>query len=123
MSHSYVLLSNHFFYSLFLIFVELIPCSGPEAIAVVDYTLKVLQAVGLRWGPAHTEVMLTADGPRLIEVNARWHAANFYPIVKRCYGYDALTATVDAYMNPGTRCVSNHSMYITNYHNATWYCI
>ena len=38
---------------------------------------------------------------RLIEVNARFHAQHFYPLARACLGYDALTATMDSYFNPG----------------------
>jgi biotin carboxylase len=41
--------------------------------ALVAYTFAVLDALGIRNGPAHTEVMLTADGPRHIETGARMH--------------------------------------------------
>lgn len=44
---------------------------GPEHHALVDYTLAALDALGVRFGPAHTEVMLTARGPVLIESGAR----------------------------------------------------
>ena len=36
-----------------------------------EYTQKVLDALGIRWGAAHNEVMLTEKGPRLIETGAR----------------------------------------------------
>jgi biotin carboxylase len=39
--------------------------------AVWPYTRQVLDAVGIRNGPSHTEVMLTPSGPRLIEIGAR----------------------------------------------------
>lgn len=37
------------------------------------YAKAVLDAVGIRTGAAHIEIMLTDDGPRLIEVGARPH--------------------------------------------------
>ncbi|MCA9781081.1 MAG: ATP-grasp domain-containing protein, partial [Candidatus Eremiobacteraeota bacterium] len=36
-----------------------------------EYTKRVLDALGIRWGAAHNEVMLTQNGPRLIETGAR----------------------------------------------------
>ena len=36
-----------------------------------DYTQKALDALGIRWGATHTEVMQTSEGPRLIETGAR----------------------------------------------------
>jgi predicted ATP-grasp superfamily ATP-dependent carboligase len=38
---------------------------------LVRYTTYCLDALGVREGAAHSEVMLTADGPRLVEVNSR----------------------------------------------------
>jgi hypothetical protein len=82
---------------------ELVSAEGEDERAVCDYCVSALQALDLRWGPAHTEVRLTAAGPRLVEVNARWHGQNFVPITRRCLGTDAITATLDAYFKPGTR--------------------
>ena len=30
----------------------------------------------------------------------RWHSANFYELCQRCCGYDAISATLDAYFDP-----------------------
>ncbi len=35
------------------------------------YTQSVLDALGVRWGAAHNEIMLTKNGPRLIETSPR----------------------------------------------------
>eukprot|EP00930_Biecheleria_cincta_P039118 TRINITY_DN26908_c0_g2_i1.p1 TRINITY_DN26908_c0_g2~~TRINITY_DN26908_c0_g2_i1.p1 ORF type:complete len:500 (+),score=75.65 TRINITY_DN26908_c0_g2_i1:31-1530(+) len=43
----------------------------PRRAAVLEYTFSCLDAVGLRHGAAHTEIVFTACGPRLLEVNAR----------------------------------------------------
>ncbi len=40
---------------------------------VVAYARGVLDAVGMRFGAAHVEIMLTAEGPVLIEMAARAH--------------------------------------------------
>lgn len=39
--------------------------------AVVDVADRAIRAIGLVSGAVHTEIALTADGPRVIEVNAR----------------------------------------------------
>jgi biotin carboxylase len=36
-----------------------------------DYVFEVLNAVGFDWGMAHVELILTRDGPMLVEVNPR----------------------------------------------------
>jgi ATP-grasp domain len=45
----------------------------PVVAGLVEYARAALDAVGFRFGAAHTEIMQTADGPRLIEINARPH--------------------------------------------------
>ncbi|MFG2139891.1 ATP-grasp domain-containing protein [Streptomyces sp. NPDC048650] len=53
--------------------MDWVPEDRPEVPELIRYTRGVLDAIGFRWGAAHVEVMMTADGPRLIEVNARPH--------------------------------------------------
>jgi biotin carboxylase len=43
----------------------------PERESLVPYVESVLDALGVRFGLAHSEVMLTATGPVLIEIGAR----------------------------------------------------
>jgi biotin carboxylase len=50
---------------------EFLPEDAPEVGSLVDYTRQVAAAVGIRNGCSHAEVMLTAEGPRLIEIAAR----------------------------------------------------
>lgn len=80
---------------------ELVDVSSNKEEEVCEYAIKILQAQGLKWGPTHTEIKYTSKGPRLIEINARWHAQNFPPLVQRSIGYDAVTVTLDAFFNPG----------------------
>ena len=53
--------------------VEWQPPDDPAVPGLVEYTRRFLDAVGFRFGAAHVELMLTGDGPRLIELNARPH--------------------------------------------------
>jgi biotin carboxylase len=53
--------------------MEWVAPSDPAVATVVRYAREVLTAVGLRLGAAHVEIMLTDDGPLLIEVGARAH--------------------------------------------------
>ena len=46
---------------------------------------QVLSRIGYRQGPAHTEVKLTADGPRIVEVNPRLPAGNLTAMVRHVY--------------------------------------
>ncbi|WP_394832683.1 ATP-grasp domain-containing protein [Pendulispora rubella] len=51
--------------------VDFLPPDAPRVEALYDYVRAALDAVGMRNGAAHVEVMDTPRGPRLIEVNAR----------------------------------------------------
>jgi phosphoribosylamine-glycine ligase len=65
---------------------------------LVDYTTRALDAFGFRFGPAYSEIMLTADGPRLVEVNSRVAgsgmaaAAQLARRRQRCPAHDPLSA-------------------------------
>ena len=50
--------------------VEWLPYD-PDSYEWLSYGLAAVDAVGLRYWAAHTEVMMTPDGPRLIEINPR----------------------------------------------------
>jgi biotin carboxylase len=68
--------------------------------AVAGYARSVLDAAGVAAGPACTEIMLTARGPRLVEVMAR--LAGCYPVhlVELVTGQNQVTSTVDALTDP-----------------------
>lgn len=55
--------------------VEWMPCDRDAYGELLDYALAVLDAVGIRFGAAHSEIMVTEAGPRLIETSARLHGA------------------------------------------------
>jgi len=56
--------------------------------AAVDLVHEALSAVGYDHGVAHTEVKLTRDGPRIVEINARL-GGNYIPdLVRAVSGLD-----------------------------------
>jgi ATP-grasp domain len=78
---------------------ELLPRHGEQQDQVVPYVEAVLDALGIRFGPAHTEVMLTETGPVLVESGARMHGSVPDDTVDRCTpSHQALTA--EAYLEP-----------------------
>ena len=52
-----------------------------------------LDAVGLREGPAHTEVRITSNGPRIIESHDRIGGDKISELLRRVYGLDLLAIT------------------------------
>jgi biotin carboxylase len=73
---------------------------GPQQDQLVDYVFTVLDALGVRNGPAHTELKLTEDGPRLVETASRICGADLPVLVGKAIGESQLEWTVDAYVNP-----------------------
>lgn len=51
--------------------IEFLPFDLPVHPELVRYVEQVLDALGVRFGAAHTEVMVTDEGPRLIETGCR----------------------------------------------------
>ncbi len=85
---------------------ELHPRHGERQDAVVDYVEQVLDALGIRFGPAHTEVMLTDTGPVLVESGARPHGSTRDDVIDRCTPSHA-AITAEAYIDPGS--VARHA--------------
>ena len=80
---------------------ELQVVSDENCQEIVEYTEKVLQAIGFQNGAIHAEIMYTNRGPVLVEVNCRLHGGNgawVHP-AKQCMGYDQLSMLMDVYLN------------------------
>jgi len=65
---------------------NLLSPDDPTARQIADYTLAVLDALEIRNGAAHTEVMLTKNGPILIECGARLGGGQMPELLSRCIG-------------------------------------
>ncbi|MEY2231188.1 ATP-grasp domain-containing protein [Streptomyces sp. BF23-19] len=74
--------------------------------AIEKLVLSLLDAVGLAEGCAHTEVMLTADGPVIIESHNRMGGDRIYELVRLSHGTDlerlSFTLPLDADTLPPT---------------------
>jgi len=71
---------------------------------MVSYTTRVLDALGIRNGAIHSEIMATPRGPVLVEVNCRLHGGEgiWLPIAQECFGYTQVSVMVDAYLSPNS---------------------
>ncbi|MEV4442784.1 hypothetical protein AB0K09_27980, partial [Streptomyces sp. NPDC049577] len=68
---------------------------------LVEYVFGCLDALGVREGAAHTEVMLTPGGPRLVEVNSRVMGPSLAPDpYHAAFGYSHQHLTVERYLRP-----------------------
>jgi len=55
---------------------------------ICEYIREVLSVVGIKNGVSHTEIILTPDGPRIVEVHARLAGDNIADLVKVSTGID-----------------------------------
>ncbi|WP_369206372.1 ATP-grasp domain-containing protein [Streptomyces sp. PU-14G] len=81
--------------------VHLVRRRGEVQDRLVAYAEEVLDALGIRHGPAHAEIKLTESGPVLVEVGARAGGGRLPLYVKELLGESQLDLTVDAYLAPG----------------------
>lgn len=63
---------------------------------LADYVRACLDALGIVHGPAHSEVMLTAGGPVLIETGARLQGGDSVPLMRAATGTSQTDAAVMA---------------------------
>ncbi|MER5865939.1 ATP-grasp domain-containing protein [Kitasatospora sp. NPDC002040] len=66
-----------------------------DAAAAADTAVRALAALGLDQVVAHTEIKLTPDGPRVVEVNPRPAGNRITELVRRVSGIDLAAAAVD----------------------------
>lgn len=73
-----------------------------QAVAeLTRYVHAVLDALGVRHGAAHAEVIMTADGPALVEVGARLNGSTVPEFDRVCTGADQAGVAALAYLDPG----------------------
>uniref|UniRef100_A0A7S4SP54 ATP-grasp domain-containing protein n=1 Tax=Alexandrium monilatum TaxID=311494 RepID=A0A7S4SP54_9DINO len=87
-------------------FVEhgMLPVNPGSAVAskVIHYARAVLDALGIRNGPSHGEVIMTQTGPCLVEMNCRTHGGDgaWLPLARALTGgYTQVDATMDAFLD------------------------
>ncbi|MFJ8039126.1 ATP-grasp domain-containing protein [Kitasatospora sp. NPDC096147] len=75
-----------------------LPVRLPEAecTAVADLVRATLDATGYRYGPSHTEVILTGDGPRLIESHGHPGGDRISDLQQLALGQDVYALTMAA---------------------------
>jgi len=72
-----------------------------QLMELVRYAFSVLDALGIRYGAAHTEIMLTEKGPLLIESGARIMGGTIPPdLIVSCSGQCQVDLMVAAYSDP-----------------------
>jgi biotin carboxylase len=75
--------------------MEWVAPDAPDVPELLAYGRAVLDAVGVRFGPVHLEVMRTESGPRLIELGARPHGGGQPRFCQVATGDSQINRTVD----------------------------
>jgi biotin carboxylase len=70
------------------------PAEGPGSPAAL--ALAAVEALGLGFGAAHTEIRLSPRGPVIIEVNPRLAGGRIPTLIRLATGLDLVGATIDA---------------------------
>ncbi len=76
---------------------ELIEIYGDIQDEIKNYIFNSLDAIGLKYGPGHSEVMYTEKGPILIEIGARAQGGIDPKVLTECTGTNQIEITVDTY--------------------------
>jgi hypothetical protein len=83
---------------------KLLPARGEIQSALTRYTEQLLDASGIRYGPAHTELVIETPNlitPTLMEMGARMHGGQAaMQLSEWCIGHSQVNACVAAYTAP-----------------------
>jgi biotin carboxylase len=80
-------------------YVEFVPHEEGLLDGLFEYTRRALDALGVRWGATHTEVMLTQAGPRLIESSARMIGGPVVGFARAATGSSQADKLVEIYVD------------------------
>lgn len=104
---------------------ELCDPKDANIVRLIQYTEKVLNALGVKYGPAHTEVIDTERGPALVEIGARLDGLTLPKVNEAAIGYSPVHVSVDCYVDADAfeKCSANpypirkhaRTVYLTSY--------
>jgi len=83
--------------------MKTLPSDDPMFIPLIKYTHQVIDALGVRYGPTHAEVMFCNDGsPCLVEVGSRFQGVQgmWTMPADEAIGYNQIDAMVDLLVEP-----------------------
>lgn len=81
-------------------FEKFITVEHPAYETITSYTKDVLNALHIKYGASHTEIILTDNGPVLIETGARLMGTCDFSSVSEVTGYNQISKLVESYINP-----------------------
>ena len=82
------------------LYSDLLSKKDPRFSILVQYVYQVLDALEIRFGAGHSELMLTSEGPILIETAARVAGSINPAAVNTALGHSQISKLLDAYLRP-----------------------
>jgi biotin carboxylase len=80
---------------------ELLDHEGDLARRLFEYAAGVLDALEIRYGPGHCEIVLVEGEPHLVELGARTHGGELaHTTCRAATGLSQIDATVESYLAP-----------------------
>ncbi|WP_041939548.1 MULTISPECIES: ATP-grasp domain-containing protein [Frankia] len=79
---------------------DLVPAGSEESAPLRDFVPAVLDALGVRHGAAHTEVMITNRGPVLVESGARLGGGTLPWVVEKYCGVSQTSLLAESLLDP-----------------------
>jgi hypothetical protein len=80
-------------------YVQLIEANTPTVKTIIEYVFKVLTALDIKYGASHSEVIITEDGPCLVETGARMHGLKGPKMVEYGTGIGTHELVIDVAVN------------------------
>jgi biotin carboxylase len=81
-------------------YYKLLPYDFEYREELSSYAFKVLDALGIKYGAAHSEIFLTKEGPVLMETAARIMGVVTPELSNAAMGRNQLDLTLESYINP-----------------------
>ena len=72
----------------------------PQYRELIEYVFDVLAALGIKNGPAHSEVIVDSTGPVLVEVGARFMGSTAQSLISEVYGTNSVLLTAESVISP-----------------------
>jgi biotin carboxylase len=73
--------------------------SNEIMVEIKDIVEKALDLINHKFGPAHTEVIITTDGPKIVESHTRPGGDEICHLIKNCTGIDIVDLMLDYQLN------------------------
>ncbi|TWI72277.1 biotin carboxylase [Desulfobotulus alkaliphilus] len=90
---------------------------GEDTERVLKYAFAALDALNIRFGPAHSEIMITPSGPVLIECGARPMGASFpQDLLRESVGHTQLELALQAVLDPEVFMAQLNTPYVLRKH-------